>query len=435
MSAHTSPSALARRLESTRRAVRRVEAGFPLRFRGLLTAIGAGAALWRYGFGSLDLLLFVIGICGLSLVALGLLGTASASYYLRRKLPLTSTARADLECGSLLRTGFELPSLSRVPLIQIDWHWVEPIDVTVKPRVSEDLLLEEVVAAHRGESPRIVRRISVSDAFGLCRIRFHHSEARPLLLLPDPGRLRHAHFIQSVSGADGIPDPAGAPEGDRMEIRRYAPGDSVRHILWNTFAKTRQLVVRMPERSLDTSQRVIAYLVSGPGDEPAAAAARAALESGALGENWVFGADGTPEPTDKVEDALVAICRSGSRPADAGCGLRTFLERAEFASGASCVVFVPASVGPWTPAVIETARQRRGGLSFIIGTDGIYRARERRTWERLLLIRESPSGVAAQDLAQVQAMLEHAGGRTVIADRSTGRYYGEAHARAIGATA
>ena len=54
----------------------------------------------------------------------------------------------------------------------------------------------------------------------------------------------------------------------------------------------------MPERAVAQTKRVVAYLATGARDEPAAAAARVALESGALGPGWAFGADGAEEATD-----------------------------------------------------------------------------------------------------------------------------------------
>ena len=94
---------------------------------------------------------------------------------------------------------------------------------------------------------------------------------------------------------DGLPDNGGRPDGDRMEIRPYTPGDSVRDIMWKGFARNRQLNVRLPERSVAFDDKACAYLVSGVGDEAASALARLTLECGLLGDDWRFGAD-SPSP-------------------------------------------------------------------------------------------------------------------------------------------
>lgn len=94
-----------------------------------------------------------------------------------------------------------------------------------------------------------------------------------------------------------------------MEIRPYAPGDSLRDILWKGFARNRQLNVRLPEKSVAFDDKTYAYLLSGTGDEPAAALARIALENYLLGKDWCFGADGSPA-TNSLDAALDAIAKS-----------------------------------------------------------------------------------------------------------------------------
>ena len=84
----------------------------------------------------------------------------------------------------------------------------------------------------------------------------------------------------------------------------------MRDILWKNYARNRQLNVRLRERSVAHGQRILAYLLSGPDDEAAAAAARAALESGAFGDDWQFSADGTETPCGELDAALRAVARS-----------------------------------------------------------------------------------------------------------------------------
>jgi hypothetical protein len=428
------PTRAARLRAGLRRALERT----PLTTRGLLVAALSGGSLWMYGFGRLDLLLFVIGMSGLALVVVAAAATGATALHVAR---LTRERRAEigaLECGSRLRTGFRLPGLQRVPLVQLHWSWERPRHVEQRPRLLGDSFWEEVIGQRRALDERLVRRIVVQDAFGLSRVSWPHEETLEVMLLPDVGLLRRSALLPSLSGADGIPDPTGLPEGDRMEIRRYVPGDSARHILWSWFAKTRQLVVRMPERSLDRSRRVVAYLVCGDGDEPAAAVARVALEQNALGTSWRFGADGTPGSCDSLEPALRAICRSGSRCDDGNeprCSLREFLRDPAVAGDSHCVVFAPARSGPWMQSALEILRERRGALSFVLATDGIARRRPRPRWQRLLLVEETASGSPADQLAMLAAQLVRAGARVLIADRPSGRYYEETRGHALEAIA
>ena len=66
-------------------------------------------------------------------------------------------------------------------------------------------------------------------------------------------------------------------------------GDPLRHILWKTFARTRRLLVRMPERAIAPQPITVAFLVAGEHDEPTASAARLYLERGLVGKFFLLG--------------------------------------------------------------------------------------------------------------------------------------------------
>ena len=150
-----------------------------------------------------------------------------------------------------------------------------------------------------------------------------------------------------------MPRQSGEPVGDRMEIRPYAAGDSVRDILWKNYARTRQLNVRLRERSVAHGQRILAYLLSGPDDEAAAAVARAALESGAFGEDWRFSADGAETPCGELETALRAVARSRALDQPHAPGLERFLAAVDQRGATHCIVFAgpgTLSAGGFPPA-------------------------------------------------------------------------------------
>ncbi len=406
------------------RLLRRSTGAVPLTARGALIALLAGFAFRVYGYGVLDLVAFALGGAGIVLVGLCALSVVAAALWLRRRVETRGLTFGTLEAGALTSTGFSMPSLAHLPLIQLRWEWSAPPGIACNIRGGGERLREEITAAARGETSRIERRFTVEDAFGLARVSWSRSERAPLVILPDTGRLRSNAVVRSLAGAEGYSHPSGAPEGDRMEIRRYAPGDSVRHILWKSYARTRQLNVRLQERSVERSRRTIAYLVSAPGDEAAAAAARVALEGGALGEEWTFGADGTPEPTDGLESALRAIARSGApdvREVGPAAGLAAFLTEAG-GGGIDCVVFAPARLGSWIGTAAAAARETNTGLSFVLGTDGVLQeAADPPLWERLLYTRDAESGTPAGALSAVLRELGARGTPVQVVDRPSGR--------------
>ena len=118
----------------------------PITWRGVFIALFSAAALWRWGYGKLDLLLFVIGISGLVLVALSATAAAAAAVYLRRRIDAPALGTRSLEAGSPIRTGFRLPALGRVPLVKLRWEWRRPAGVDCRILARDGELVEEVVA-------------------------------------------------------------------------------------------------------------------------------------------------------------------------------------------------------------------------------------------------------------------------------------------------
>ncbi len=424
-------------LRKTRRALRRICDVVPPTWRGGILAVVSGLSLWFYGFNDLDLVLYVIGISGIALLVLASMASGGAALWLRRHLPAASGGGRRIEAGSPIRTGWEVPALGRLPLVKIRWEWLTPGGVDIRIRPHGKVLREEVFARGRGHARQIRRRVTVEDAFGLTRLAWTDADADEVTILPHRGQLRSMPVVQSMTAADGTPHPSGAPEGDRMDIRRYAPGDSVRNILWKTYARTRQLNVRIPETSIERSKKTIAYLLAGEGDEAAAAAARVALEAGALGDQWVFGADGTDEPTENLDEALQAIARSGSF-FDHGeappSGLGAFLRQVGQQGEVHCIVFASSRPGEWTPDVLEAARNYPGAMTFVLGTDGVLRNSPKPLWRRLLLAEGPPHGTPLDELGALLRQLGGAGCPALVIDRPSGRAYNQAQQSALGAS-
>ncbi len=422
-----------------KRLIRRAADVIPLTWRGAFIALFSSVALWRYGYGTLDLLLFVIGIAGLVLVVLSSLASAAVAIYLRRRIDAPALGTYSLEAGSPIRTGFEVPALAAVPLVRIRWRWLEPAEVECRIRRRGRRLQEEVVARRRGQVAGIRRRFTVGDAFGLGAVCWERVDHGQLRILPYVGRLKNMPVIQPMAAAEGLPHPLGAPEGDRMEIRRYVPGDSVRNILWKTFARTRQLNVRTPEKSIDRSRKTVAYLLAGPGDEAAAAAARVALENEILGAGWLFGADGTEQPAESLDAALAAVARSGTyrQNGDSGVseagGLGAFLGSQGVRGETHCLIFAPARTGGWTSGALAAARNFSGAVSFVLGTDGVVQNDPTSLWRRFLFIEPPIRGVTSDELSEIMSLFSSSGCSTLVVDRASGRSFRHHAEQGLGA--
>lgn len=398
----------------------------PLTPLGALITLASAFSLWSYGIARIDLLLLIVGGVGLGLVGIAALVTVAAalSLWLRyRKPPPRDPLR--VECGAPTRTDFSFPSLWYLPLIGLRWRWTAP-DGAVRAWVEAGRTREEVRAARRGTYDLVERELEVFDLVGLCLIRFRLREPRQARVMPSSGKLRHVDILQSTSRGEELPHPAGAPEGDRIDMKRYAPGDPIRFVMWKVFAKTRSLVVRVPEKALSPARQTAAYLVTGAADEPAAGALRAAVEAGSLGREWVVGADGVQGYARSQAEALELLAKSGTTPeADGGTGLRAFLQRAVPGGGARVVVFAPARPGPWVARAAEAVRAHgAASFEFLLCADGILQDERRTLWERLALL--PPSADAAYTapsaaLREVLMALRAVGASALFVDRRRGQ--------------
>lgn len=401
---------------------------FPWTALGVLLTALAYAALEWLAYGELDLVWLVIGYVGLGLTLLAPLMVLVAALWLRLARPERAPDAGPLvlETGTFFETGFARPSLWFLPLVQVRWEWLEPAGAEIELARRDGLLIERVRVPERGRHERIVRRMIASDPFGLSRIRFRVQHAQAVEVLPRLGALRVLPPLTALASGDALPHPLGLTEGDRLELRRYGPGDPARFIHWKVMARTGRLMVRVPERALSIARRMAAYVIAGERDDASSGAARLAIEQRALGQEWVLGTDAQPAGVTRSDEALEAIVRSSAlRGPSAGAGLTGFVERVEQAGPASYVLFVPPEPGAWTEAVARMARGR--AVRIVIGVDGLAPALKPAWWKRALTVPAPPSGADPARLERLVAQLSALGASVSVIDRATGRALGAAH--------
>jgi hypothetical protein len=406
---------------------------FPLTVQGTFTLLVAAGALNFFAYGSLDLIVFALAICTLAILVFCLFNTVIVGVLMQRKIrklianQSAITQRMEVEAGYPNETGFVLPALSFLPLVRLSWKVIHPDAIVTRVRtLGNGDLREEIIPHQRCLSNKITRQFSVSDVLGFCRFSWTQRQDASIRALPQINSVKQLPILRSLTAEDGIPSPSGDPEGDRMEIRPYAPGDSVKNILWKVFARNRQLNVRLPENSVFQSNRTIAYLLSSNADEAAAAVARIALQSGALGDDWSFGADGTSEPCNTVDQALDAVARSRAIDGSHEYGLDRFLQAEGARSGTHCVVFAAAADAPWLAALKSTVAQYGGQFSLVLATDGLEREQQQNRWKQLFIrdvAAESMSRTELGSYSKAQQLLTEIGQlveSTLIVDRRSG---------------
>lgn len=412
------------------KGVRRAAEIFPFTPLGLFVAGGGAFAFFSYGIRKVDLVLFALAGIAVVVAALALLATSLTAIVLALRLGgVREEVGLRLECGVATKTEFSMSSLWFVPLVSVTWTWAEP-RAAVDARARQGRLHETATPQRRGTYSRVRRRIDVSDAFRLTKITLLYEELRSVHCLPSVGALARMNVVRSLSSGDDYPNPTSAAEGDRSDLRRYSPGDPVRFILWRVFAKTRQIVIKVPERAQSVATKAVAYLVAGEGDEAAAGVARLALESGALGKDWVFGVDGSAVDAKNLDAAHGLIAASVAvTPEQTGAGLAAFMDRN--ARAGRVLVFVPARSGAWLARVVgaSTGRGARGAapnVEFLVCCDGIDRS-TMPSWMRKVTIAPPEShGTEIVSLDSSTAVLRALAGtraRVLLVDRRAGRIH------------
>lgn len=433
---------------------------FPLTPLGLFAAAAASLGLIFIALPYNDLVLLVICGSALALIALALLCSITRALILfvhtrrlERKNKLKTPEAAaplKLECGAETSTDFSLPGLAFIPLSRAAWQWEKP-EAGIRIQKRQKGLHEAVTPKSRARVDEVVRRIEIGDTFGFTKIILRARQNKNVRIYPWIGQLRAPAFAHTFAEGGDIPFPQGPAQGEPSDFRRYVMGDPVRFILWKTFAKSRQLVVRTPEQAYSPVRRTVAYLVTGERDEASAAVARAALESGSLGTGWIFGADGSPEVASDRSQALEVLASSKQADAQAhanqgGTGLHAFLGKHADKIGTRVVLFVPPAPGPWLSNTLAAIRKwqknpkssgrpqfagmkMNTGMSVLCGLDGFSNPLVLPWYRRLLFVRAAPENespvtsirVSHQELASVVNALSREGAQMAIVDRRTGR--------------
>ncbi|MBM87756.1 MAG: hypothetical protein CMQ41_05205 [Gammaproteobacteria bacterium] len=377
---------------------------FPLTLQGLITLIITTICLSVFGYGSMDLVVFSLAICALSILIFCLFCSVISGVFIQRRIQNIlqdsqgANGSIEVEAGFPNESGFSIPTINLLPLVKLSWEITYPDFVETRNIVDiNDQLIEDLIPQKRCLTDAVTRRFTVSDVLGLCRYSWLQSQNIRCMALPQTNSIKALPLLRSLTSEDGIPNPSGDPEGDRMEIRPYSPGDSIRNIMWKVYARNRQLNVRLAEKSLFHSKRTVAYLLSSAKDEPASAIARMALESGALGEDWIFAADGTNEPCEILSSALEAISRSRSIKRKHSYGLDRFLTQSVCQSGTHCVVFAAAELAPWIPKLKHTISFFPGQFSLVFATDGVRDDHGENLWKKLLF-KKQPDSVKSPEM-------------------------------------
>ncbi len=391
----------------------------PLRLGGLVL-LGAAALALKVSETEVDHLLRPVALVAIALVAACLLLVMVTTLYVRRAVKSQEAGvPPELQSGGELTTSFRVPNVRALGLLDVQLEWASPAGFSVSLVRTDGKLGEKIGALERGRHDRLVRRFTIEDVFGLSSLSFEVEWAVTLRVTPVAAPV-NASLAASRSSGDAWSHPSGRAEGDLVEMRSYAHGDSMRHVLWRTFARTRRLLVRMPERAVAPQPLNVAFLIAGQSDEPSAGVARVFLEQGLLGPDFVFAADGALKPTTRVAEAVEQIIDSIRSRADGAGGLDGLANQVEPHRLGACVVFAPPVDGPWRERLVAMSRRLSVPATVVIGIDGSDDVPPPKNVPKWLL-RESTEATLAAGLIALKAALEADGFPVRIIHRPTGQ--------------
>ncbi|MGE0495268.1 MAG: DUF58 domain-containing protein [Vulcanimicrobiota bacterium] len=340
----------------------------PLTGAGLGVAVAVCLAVPLVGVAKLDLVVLSMAVAVATVLGLSVASVCLTSLWLRRRLTGFSRLPIELTAQHACPTGVSVNLPSYLPLVKVDWEW-EDLAAEVSLARQADWVRERVNCRQRGIYPGVVRRFIVRDVLGLASLTLRHPQQVRIRVLPATGRLESVHLVRSLLPGEDVPDPAGEVAGERLDMRGYQRGDSVRFILWKVYSRSGKVVVRVPERAITSSPRACAYLLTGPNDEASAGLARVLVSHGLLGAGWRFGADGATRWSHREDEALEQIAASGNRLRATPAGLATFLKEAETDGFGYCIVLAPAGSVDAARLVQAAVRFSRLRVDVWVGLD------------------------------------------------------------------
>jgi hypothetical protein len=402
---------------------------WPLTWPGLLLILVAGSGLKFWWRGQHDFVVQGAVLVGFLVLLVGLFFVIIGAIYLHRGLrTLDKALHCQLETGEVHRTGFRVSRLKWWPFLQVKVDWERPINAEVILKKDAGWWSESVRLNQRGRYQSITRRITVRDIFGLFAIQLIKTSPASVYVMPATSKAGTRPELRLMEG-DGSSHPEGQPVGDYVEMRRYAPGDPLRLVIWKAYARARRLLVRMPERAITPQPSTAAFFVAGLGDDDSASVARTMLESGLFGDEVIFGADGSTRLSHTAEDAVEAIVDSAHHRLRGGQDLGHFIRQVDAGQLGRCVLFLPSKRGPWLEHVVAHLSELPTPPLLVVTIDGHLDVR-RRHWTSRLFDSEY-EGVDLNALLAYQAELEASGAHVQVVHRTEGRTLGPADMTAL----
>ncbi|MFN8391319.1 MAG: DUF58 domain-containing protein [Bdellovibrionota bacterium] len=300
-----------RRARSTKlgRALRTLYSWQPLTFRGLAVVLLATIAIRAFAIPEFDLIADIMGKALLALTAI----TMFFALIVRIRLGNRVRAEAFFDSADpisqrpvqsgLVLDGSGLPPYFSLRVKRVfSNRGVLHVPHLIKGSAPEDgkrHLVDEVIFPHRGFWELHAVEYRLEDALGLTSFLWRQPMNSGLEVSAPTLEVDPLPIVASSARSGDQLTQSRERAGDLFDIKAYDPSDGTKRILWKTFAKNGQLVVRRPEPAVIPEGEVAIYLVAKPQEDYVAGALQGYLNQ--LEENQItilFGTDGMNASSD-----------------------------------------------------------------------------------------------------------------------------------------
>ncbi len=358
----------------------------PLTTRGALAIVLSALLVKFYALPSSDLIAAVLGAAFIAIVLL----VAGVALLLRIRIARAISAelrfelhepisKTNIPAGIILKNSSVLSYFSLAVKRRFDQKGARSPSHVLKgrePELGKRHLIDSVWLPHRGLWTVSGIEFDLRDSLGFTRYRWLLPLQSGLEVSAPTLRVRPLPVLAASSQSGDHLHHTEERSGDLFDIKAYDPSDGIKKILWKTYARSRELVVRRPEPAVVPEGEVAVFLVADRNDDHVAGALQGYLEQ--LVENNIailFGTDGVPREAGasttnempavpvahyctSLEDISRAINRSAwSKEAGTACGFPEFL--ASLANDNKrahrVIVFADASDGSSTTGIAPNA--------------------------------------------------------------------------------
>lgn len=254
----------------------------PLTFRGAAALLLGSASLYFLAFPQKDLVAATLGGGLLALTFFTLLASLLLRFRIAPRLEIearfdreNAISRAPIDAGLVLNGSSVPPYFSLRFLREFEHkgvispeHIVRGAETPGAPRH----LIDSIVCPHRGLWRLSGIRVTLEDSLGFCRLQWRIQAKESIEVKAPTIAIQALPVVAASSRAGDQLDKSRERSGDPFDLKPYDPSDGIRRILWKTYAKSGELVVRRPEPAIIPEGEVAIYLIAGKDDDVVAGA-------------------------------------------------------------------------------------------------------------------------------------------------------------------